>query len=145
MIEEHYCRRCNAEYMIPMLCAYKYLCPECRDYTRKEKYMERAAKRKGIVIGHVDLREIYKRDKGICQICLCIINMGSNQDYYQGLVFDHIIPLFHKGTHCNDNLQLAHRLCNEVKGIKTVQEARFILQGLGFMPVPILNISKESP
>ena len=69
------------------------------------------------------LKELYKRDKGVCYIC------GIKCDYedyiYRGNTFiagnyypsiDHVIPLCKGGTDEWNNLKLAHRICNSYKG-----------------------------
>lgn len=71
------------------------------------------------------LRELYKRDKGICYIC------GSKCDYedytYRGNIFiagnnypsiDHVIPLCKGGKDDWSNIKLAHRICNSIKSAK---------------------------
>lgn len=57
----------------------------------------------------ITLDGIYKRDKGICQIC---------GDWVQPkhASIDHIIPLIKGGTHTWDNVQLTHKICNLRKG-----------------------------
>ena len=73
------------------------------------------------------LKELFIRDKGICHICnkLCDYNdyvmngktviCGNN---YPSI--DHIIPLSKGGTDDWNNIKLAHRWCNSVKGNKEV-------------------------
>ena len=72
----------------------------------------------------IPLKRLYERDKGICYLC------GSKcdlEDYvYKGNVFiagnyypsvEHIIPRAKGGTDTWDNVKLAHRICNSLKGI----------------------------
>lgn len=71
------------------------------------------------------LKELYKRDKGICYICG---NKCDYEDYtYRGNTFiagnyypsiDHVIPISKGGTDDWNNLKLAHRLCNSIKSDK---------------------------
>lgn len=69
----------------------------------------------------ITLETLYKRDKGICQIChrMCELPKGlggladTNGNYYPSI--DHIIPLAHGGYHSWSNVQLAHRQCNSRK------------------------------
>ena len=69
----------------------------------------------------ITLEALYKRDKGICQIChrMCELPQGLggitniNGNYYPSI--DHVVPLFHGGYHSWDNVQLAHRICNSKK------------------------------
>lgn len=71
------------------------------------------------------LKALYKRDKGICYICntKCdyedyIILNGTIicGDYYPSI--EHVIPLCKGGTDDWDNIRLAHRKCNNIKGKK---------------------------
>lgn len=66
----------------------------------------------------ITLAKLYKRDDGICQICRRSINFNcdSNSDYYPSI--DHIIPISKGGEHQWDNVQLACRCCNTLKGDK---------------------------
>ena len=66
----------------------------------------------------ITLEKLYNRDLGICQICNRVIIFGNdtNADYYPSI--DHIKPLSKGGTHTWDNVQLACRKCNTIKGAK---------------------------
>ena len=88
----------------------KIICDIC---SRKHKMKSHSNK---------SLKELYKRDKGICYIC------GTKCDYedytYKGNTFiagnyypsiDHVIPLNKGGTDDWNNLKLAHRICNSLK------------------------------
>lgn len=71
------------------------------------------------------LLKLYKRDNGICYICgdKCnyedyIVKDGTIicGDYYPSI--EHVIPLCKGGTDNWDNIRLAHRKCNNLKGTK---------------------------
>ncbi len=73
------------------------------------------------------LQKLYKRDKGICYICggKCnyedyIVRDGTIicGDYYPSI--EHVIPLCKGGTDNWDNIRLAHRKCNNIKGDKQI-------------------------
>lgn len=59
----------------------------------------------------ITLDEVYRRDKGICQLC-------GEYVMPKHASIDHIVPLDpkHGGTHTWDNVQLVHLKCNLVKG-----------------------------
>lgn len=91
---------------------YTKMCDKC---SRKYKVKNHSNK---------SLKELYKRDNGICYIC----NKKCNyEDYtYRGNTFiagnyypsiDHVIPLCKGGTDEWDNLRLAHRICNSYKSL----------------------------
>lgn len=73
-----------------------------------------------IIDRDIDLKELFKRDKGICQICgeLCDYDdcyTNENGTFIAGNTYpskDHIIPLSMGGKHLWDNVRLAHRGCN---------------------------------
>lgn len=106
------CVKCDAEYIENTKSKY---CARCRhDISTKHS--------------RKSLRELYKRDNGICYICG---NKCDYEDYiYRGNTFiagnyypsiDHIIPLNKGGTDDWDNLKLAHRICNCKKHTKVLQ------------------------
>lgn len=73
-----------------------------------------------IIDRDIDLKELFKRDKGICQICggLCDYNDCYTKEsgaFVAGNNYpskDHIIPLSMGGKHSWENIRLAHRRCN---------------------------------
>jgi 5-methylcytosine-specific restriction endonuclease McrA len=59
---------------------------------------------------------IYQKDKGICQVCgLPVHPLKGIDNNWDGTV-DHILPLSLGGEHSMANCQLAHRICNSLKG-----------------------------
>lgn len=68
------------------------------------------ARKRAATLGPVNLEAIFKRDKGVCQLCGRRVKPNE-------LSFDHIIPLALGGSHTEDNLQVAHRVCNSRKGM----------------------------
>ena len=67
----------------------------------------RRARKKSSAIGRVSYKTVRERLGMICGICLEAI-VGKYE-------YDHIIPLSKGGTHTTENLQLAHRGCNQWK------------------------------
>lgn len=77
-----------------------------------------------VVDRNISLQQLIKRDQGICWICG---KPCDEHDYYinsdgvfiSGNMYpsiDHIIPLAKGGVHSWDNVKLAHRICNILKG-----------------------------
>lgn len=67
---------------------------------------------------NVTLSELYKRDKGICQICGKPTDQNDRDGNKIGKMYptlDHIIPLSKGGGHIWGNVQLAHMICNSKK------------------------------
>lgn len=101
------CKCCND--VIYSHCKTKRICNHCVSKVKKTHSTK-------------SLKELYKRDKGICYIC------GTKCDYedytYRGNTFiagnyypsiDHVIPLNKGGKDEWNNLKLAHRICNSLK------------------------------
>jgi len=55
------------------------------------------------------LEELYLRDRGLCGICGGFVPWSE-------ATRDHIIPVVGCGSDTKQNLQLAHSLCNSMKG-----------------------------
>jgi len=62
-------------------------------------------------IEKIDRMAIIERDKWTCYLCGLICTP-------QNVTLDHVIPLFHGGSHTADNLRVACRSCNSRKGTK---------------------------
>jgi 5-methylcytosine-specific restriction endonuclease McrA len=78
-----------------------------RKYTATRRAREASA-----ALLKVDFQEILRRDGYRCHICRLAVEPKS-------LEFDHVIPLALGGAHSNDNISVAHRSCNRVKGART--------------------------
>lgn len=59
---------------------------------------------------------IYQRDDWTCQLCFEAVDRDADpwSDWYPSL--DHIVPQSHGGSDEWDNLRLAHRWCNAIRG-----------------------------
>lgn len=73
----------------------------------------RAIYAQGEQINHL---EIFERDAWICQLCLRPVDRRVRYPSWWCATIDHIVPLSLMGTHTKENVQLAHRRCNETKG-----------------------------
>ena len=63
----------------------------------------------------VRLLNILKYSKLTCEICKNPINKRNKK---LKLSIDHVIPISKGGTKKFDNLRIAHRICNNIKGDK---------------------------
>lgn len=73
----------------------------------------------------VTLARLIKRQKGICQICGKPVDKTDREGWKIGNNYptlDHIIPIAMGGSHTWDNVQLAHMICNSIKGIQNAAE-----------------------
>lgn len=68
--------------------------------------------RRGTRIG---LFELAERDGWVCGICAHGVDRAARPRTAGSASMDHIIPLARGGLHTEDNLQLAHYLCNVLK------------------------------
>ena len=102
------CKKCGEEILSHNK---KSICDRC---ARKYKIRNHSNK---------SLKKLYQRDNGICYICgkECNYNDYIYKDntfiagnYYPSI--DHVIPLAKGGTDEWNNLKLAHRICNSIKG-----------------------------
>lgn len=86
-----------------------------RDYYHRKPHVAKAANARrrarllNATVGVVDLELVRDQSRGICGICSRAIN--DNDEVH----FDHVVPLSKGGAHSNDNLQLAHAICNRRK------------------------------
>lgn len=125
----HVCQNCGKEYCIE-LSGYdseRYCSEKCqkRYYNRakNEKRMKRLKSREHDT--DITLEKLFERDAGVCYICgkRCdwsdIVEQDGTMiagDNYPSI--DHVKPVSKGGTHTWDNIKLACRLCNTLKGWK---------------------------
>ena len=60
--------------------------------------------------------KVWARDKGICQLCWLPIDPTAPPQSPEHRSLDHIVDFADGGKYTVDNLRLAHRLCNELRG-----------------------------
>ena len=68
------------------------------------------------------LKELYKREHGICYICGGLCRWDDKQIVNEVIVYgneypsrDHVIPKSKGGENSWENIRLAHRICNSRK------------------------------
>lgn len=71
-------------------------------------------------------REIFIRDKFICQICFKPANPFVCHPIPDAATLDHRVPLSRGGLHTRANVQTAHALCNMRKRDKFMHELKFV-------------------
>lgn len=92
---------------------------------KKELYRKRRGeliRLNGEVHEDISLERLIKRDKSICYLCgdKVDVSKDTNDNYYPCI--EHLTPIIKGGTHTWDNVKLAHRICNNHKGIMTAEE-----------------------
>lgn len=61
---------------------------------------------------------VFIRDRWVCQICGLKTDRRVNRTEAFAPVLDHIYPLVRGGSHTYENVQCAHRICNQWKHAK---------------------------
>jgi 5-methylcytosine-specific restriction endonuclease McrA len=92
--------------------------PEKRRKRKQESWQRRRAQKLMAPYEVFQHREIYERDGWICGLCNRPVDPALQYPDPWSATLDHIIPLspVYRGTHTRDNVQLAHKDCNERKG-----------------------------
>jgi len=75
---------------------------------------KRRARKRLTAVGAVDYETIYERDGGVCYLCREPVVEAERE-------FDHIQPLSRGGSHTEDNIALAHAMCNRRKGVSSAE------------------------
>jgi 5-methylcytosine-specific restriction endonuclease McrA len=126
------CKECGKEFITDhdktLYCSSK-----CSNRYRKKRNALSKDKRlslNGKIDYSISLKKLYKRDKGICYICGKQCNLKDVEITEEGYYIagedypsiDHVIPIAKGGKHSWNNIKLAHRRCNAVKGDKLINE-----------------------
>ena len=136
----HVCKECGREFTLrelresnpwnfsdsPTFCS---LSCSHRYHGRISKHRRREKKRAGDC--DLSLRELDERDNHTCYLCggqtdWNDYRVDGSGNFVAGDMYpsmDHVIPLVAGGTHTHGNLRIAHRLCNALKGDRSVEEA----------------------
>jgi 5-methylcytosine-specific restriction endonuclease McrA len=85
------------------------------DARRRAKDNRRARKR-GAFVAVVNRRHVYERDGWTCQLCGHPVDRNAKVPEPSAPSLDHVLALANGGTHEPANVQLAHFLCNALKG-----------------------------
>lgn len=118
--EPHVCPSCGKLTARPVWCS-----DECaRKETIKRDHARRRARISGAMVDRdITLAAVVERDNGICHLCGKQVNeedyIVKNGAYICGNWYpsiDHVMPLSKGGKHSWDNVRLAHRICNSIKG-----------------------------
>lgn len=122
----HICRKYNfTNEFIEMYKTGKCIYERGKNYDRNLNRVKRRKKalENLTVDNDITLKKLYARDNGICAICGEKTNYKDfrleNKQFYAGKNYpsiDHIKPLSKGGLHSWDNVQLAHMICNAIKG-----------------------------
>jgi 5-methylcytosine-specific restriction endonuclease McrA len=105
-------------------------CADCRAAARRrrkerDKRRRRALKR-GARSESYTLAEIAVRDGHLCGLCHAQVPMDLAVPHPQAPTVDHVVPLAKGGDDTRANVQLAHFICNSLKGDRDVQQLALV-------------------
>ena len=86
-----------------------------KNRNQKERFTRHPKRLGDKYIEKVDLKVLFLRDGGRCQICGRKLNLSRPNNHHLQSTIDHIIPIDCGGEHSYRNTQLACRQCNTVK------------------------------
>lgn len=92
------------------------LCRDCRKIRLRAVDARRNHKRRAAGAATMNIRELAARDGERCHICNRKIDLSLSGMAKWGPTIDHILPVSLGGTNDPNNLALAHRCCNSVRG-----------------------------
>lgn len=97
-----------------------------------------SAKRRAIYAAgeDIDALTIFERDNWICGICQKVINKRRRQPDWLCATIDHIVPICValaqkwpiETIHTHENVQAAHKRCNELKADKVAETTPDLLE-----------------
>jgi 5-methylcytosine-specific restriction endonuclease McrA len=126
------CRKCKKEFVsdiahlagIPSKHLGYYCSNDCKESSLRAQQSKHTHQRRSKLKGgdSIDLYELADKSQWMCALCNQVID--KNNKHYrhntnlQGPSIDHIIPISKGGKHTWDNVQLAHLICNSLRGNK---------------------------
>ena len=130
--EPKQCRKCKKEFVSDIAhlsgLAIKHLgyycSDDCKQSSLRAQQSKQTHQRRSKLKGgdSIDLYELADKSQWICALCNKVID--KNNKHYrhntnlQGPSIDHIVPISKGGKHTWDNVQLAHLICNSLRGNK---------------------------
>lgn len=121
-----FCKYCGKEFQLEYKKSKRYCSDECRRKQQRFNTRRNSKKRlrNKIIDSDITLAKLIERDNHICALCggkvdLNDYSLDDNANFIVGNNYpsiDHIIPLSLGGLHSWDNIQLAHFICNRLKG-----------------------------
>ena len=124
--ENKECKNCGALFETVFKGEKTFCSQDCRTkYLHERKQQRKHHRLDGIVIDDdITLTKLSIRDEGICKLCNAPVDWNDYEISKTGAritgarypSIDHIYPISRGGRHSWDNVQLAHFLCNSLKG-----------------------------
>lgn len=117
------CEWCGATY-VPRKRTSRFCSRNC---TWSEKAKGRRAKVRGAHVAPVNRIAIFERDRWRCKLCGKPVARTRQAPHPKAPVLDHILPLAQGGTHEPANVQLAHFICNSIKGDRNANDQLMLI------------------
>jgi endogenous inhibitor of DNA gyrase (YacG/DUF329 family) len=105
---------------------YRAADPERFKQQKRNQAKRRRAARRAVPVERFKDVEIYERDRWICQLCFKPTHRRYARSDLMSPTLDHIVPLGLGGAHTRINVQLAHLICNSVKGDRGSSQLRLL-------------------
>ena len=102
----------------------KQLNPIAWNNARARQRHARRARAMGGVVERFDPIYVFERDHWTCGLCGKAVNRRLHNPHPLSATLDHIVPLASGGDHSLINVQLAHMICNSLKGANLVGQLR---------------------
>lgn len=74
------------------------------------------ASKQSLITERFDHLEVFNRDGWMCQLCREPVDRSLRVPHRLAATLDHVVPLNRGGNHTRRNVQLAHFICNSIKG-----------------------------
>ena len=110
------CELCGRGIRCKSILQAKKYCKVCRKRVDRANGCHRKRTRmRGLPYEPINKAKLFERDEWQCKICGDAVDRELDGNDPMGPTIDHIMPIAKGGGHIWDNVQLAHRTCNEMK------------------------------
>ena len=115
------CKWCDGDIVLPWsYTGNRVYHDECRIQARRHKNRVKNVRRQNAKVepGRIDVFVIAERDNYVCHICNELVDMSVPRTSKFGATLDHVFPLSLGGLDVEENVKLAHWVCNVKKSNK---------------------------
>lgn len=118
--KEIVCQWCNEFVVVPYsLTGGRKFHDECMKQATRARNRKKSVKRQGAKTqAHIVHEVIAERDNYVCHLCGELVDMSLPRRSHYGATLDHVIPIAKGGLDSEDNVKLAHWICNVRKSDK---------------------------
>ena len=118
--KEIICKWCETPVIVPAgLSGGRKFHEECKAQATRAKNRKKNVKRQGAKTQELIVHEVIaKRDNYVCHLCGELVDMSLPRRSHYGATLDHVIPIAKGGLDSEDNVKLAHWICNVRKSDK---------------------------